>query len=90
MNLAFEFLLDRSDGDPEDALAALKHVDDLIGAVCGIDGGAIRQQRHVGERSYRSASCSRRISMALRIFFRLIPASSSRLTTLSCTMSVKE
>ena len=49
VDLAFEFLLDGSDGNAEDALATPEDVDDLVGTVGGIDRGAIGQQGHVGE-----------------------------------------
>jgi hypothetical protein len=84
----FHLGLHRSDRDPKDPDAA-EHIDDLVGAVSRIDGGA------VGARSRRRAevlllNCSRSRSIACRIFLRLIPASRRRFTTRSCTMSPKE
>ena len=50
MDLALEFLLNRSDGDAEDALASLEYIDDLIGAVSGKDRCPVGEQGDVVQR----------------------------------------
>ncbi len=54
VDLTDELVLYWANGDPEDALTALEHVDDLRGAVSGVDGDSVGKQRHVGERGLRS------------------------------------